>query len=188
MKPLNELPKDLPVPVDDGACDHLAGLDLPNLSLSSTNGDEVNLSELRGTTVIYIYPMSGEDDSLLPEGWDQIPGARGCTPQACSFRDHHKELSRFNALVYGLSTQSTEYQLGEVKRIHLPFALLSDEKLELTTALSLPTIGVKVAGTTVIKRITLICKDRKIYKVFYPVFPPDKNADEVIAWLNGNKA
>jgi len=183
---LSELPSDLPVPVDDGACKHLNGRSLPDLSLASTKGGEVNISSFRGLTVIYIYPMTGRPDIPLPDGWDQIPGARGCTPQSCSFRDHYEELSRLNATVYGLSTQSTSYQQEAAERLHLPFALLSDEALELTEALSLPTM--EIEGKTLIKRTTIICDNRVITKVFYPVFPPDANADQVIEWLHQQKA
>ncbi len=186
MASLSELPADLPVPVDDGACNHLNGMSLPNLSLASTKGDEVNISSLSGLTVIYIYPMTGRPDIPLPDGWDQIPGARGCTPQSCSFRDHYEELSRLNAAVYGLSTQSASYQQEAAERLHLPFALLSDEALQFSKTLSLPTMDVE--GQTLIKRLTLICKDKEIKHVFYPVFPPDANADQVIEWLHQQKA
>jgi peroxiredoxin len=179
---LHNLPQDLPVPEDDGACDHLTGADLPSLSLPSTNGDEVDLSARPGTTVVYIYPRTGRPDQELPTGWNQIPGARGCTPQSCAFRDHYQELQALGGEVYGLSTQDTDYQREAVERLHLPFPLLSDEDLRFASSLSLPTFDVD--GMTLIKRITLICADGKIAKVFYPVFPPDKNAEDVIAWLN----
>ena len=186
MTTLSELPKDLPVPYDDGACAHLQGMHLPELSLASTHGELITLSTLTGTTVIYIYPMTGRPDTPLPVGWDQIPGARGCTPQSCSFRNHYSELHSLNAQVYGLSTQATSYQQEAVERLHLPFALLSDESLELVKALSLPTL--QIEGKTLIKRITLICENGKIVKVFYPVFPPDKNAKDVISYLKKKKA
>ena len=186
MTSLSELPANLPVPVDDGACNHLNGMSLPDLSLASTKGGEVNISSLLGLTVIYIYPMTGRPDIPLPNGWDLIPGARGCTPQSCSFRDHHKELSRLNAIVYGLSTQSASYQQEAAERLHLPFALLSDEALKLVEALSLPTM--EIEGKTLIKRTTLICNNRVISKVFYPVFPPDRSANEVIKYLNEQNA
>lgn len=141
-------------------------------------GGEVNLSSLSGLTVIYIYPMTGRPDTPLPDGWRQIPGASGCTPQSCSFRDHNEELNQLNATVFGLSTQSTVYQQEATERLHLPFALLSDEALKLAEALSLPTM--EVEGKTLIKRITLICNNAVIKKVYYPVFPPDQNANEVI--------
>jgi peroxiredoxin len=186
MTTLSELPTDLPVPVDDGACNHLIGMSLPDLSLISTKGGEVNMSSLSGLSVIYIYPMTGRPDTPLPDGWDQIPGARGCTPQSCSFRDHSEELKKLNATVYGLSTQTTAYQSEAAERLHLPFALLSDEALQFSKALSLPTMDVE--GQILIKRLTLTCKDREIKHVFYPVFPPDANADQVIEWLHQQKA
>ena len=185
MTNLSELPTDLPVPVDDGACDHLTGGRLPDILLPSTKGGRVSLSALTGVTVVYIYPMTGRPGTPLPDGWDQIPGARGCTPQSCSFRDHYDELERLGAEVYGLSTQSTSYQLEAAERLHLPFAVLSDEVLEFARALNLPTM--QVEGMTLIKRTTLICDNGRIKKVFYPVFPPDRNADQVIEYLASGK-
>lgn len=181
----SELPTDLPIPVDDGACDHLTGVDLPDVSLPSTKGGRVTLSALTGLTVIYIYPMTGRPGIPLPDGWDQIPGARGCTPQSCSFRDHHSELIQLGAEVYGLSTQSTPYQLEAAERLNLQFALLSDEDLQFAKALGLPTM--EVEGMTLIKRLTLICEDGCIKKVFYPVFPPDQSASQVIKYLTSGK-
>lgn len=186
MTTLSDLPSDLPIPLDDGACDHLEGLQIPELILPSTNNDQINLSKLSGLTIIYIYPMTGRPDVPLPDGWDQIPGARGCTPQSCSFRDSHEELKEFKASVFGLSTQSTSYQKEAADRLHLTFPLLSDESLQLTEALSLPTMSVN--KMTLIKRITLVCNDRKIVKVFYPVFPPDLNIYEVIEFLKINNS
>ena len=177
-----ELPKDLPVPRDDGACDHLTGMNLPSITLRSTRGRAVDLSKLKGTTVVYIYPRTGRPDQELPTGWNAIPGARGCTPQSCAFRDHYQELKDLGvAELFGLSTQDTAYQQEAVERLHLPFEILSDEKLELTKALKLPTF--EVDGMQLIKRITLIARDGKIVKMFYPVFPSDRNAGEVIEWL-----
>jgi peroxiredoxin len=177
-----ELPKDLPVPQDDGACDHLAGMTLPPIGLPSTRGRVVDLSRLAGTAVVYIYPRTGRPDQELPTGWNAIPGARGCTPQSCAFRDHYEELQRAGAAhVYGLSTQDTAYQREAVERLHLPFELLSDAGLELAKALNLPTF--EVDGMKLIRRLTLIARDGEIRKVFYPVFPPDKNAGDVLAWL-----
>ncbi len=177
-----ELPKDLPIPQDDGACNHLTGMKLPSLALASTHGRWVDLSTLTGTTVVYIYPRTGRPDQELPTGWNAIPGARGCTPQSCAFRDHYLELkARGVSELFGLSTQDTTYQQEAVERLHLPFELLSDEKLEFAQALRLPTF--EVDGMRLIKRITLIARDGKIVKVFYPVFPSDRNADEVIGWL-----
>ena len=179
---VNELPKDLPVPQDDGACDHLTGMKLPALALASTRGRWVDLSTLAGTTVVYIYPRTGRPDQELPSGWNAIPGARGCTPQSCAFRDHYQELQALGvAGLFGLSTQVTAYQQEAAERLHLPFEVLSDEKLEFAKVLRLPTF--EVDGMKLIKRITLIVRDGKIVNVFYPVFPPDRNADEVIEWL-----
>jgi peroxiredoxin len=181
---LSQLPQDLPVPVDDGAAVHLSGLALPDLALPSTDGSTVNLKGLGGRWVIYIYPMTGRPDVALPDGWDSIPGARGCTPQSCSFRDHYGELLALNTGVFGLSTQTTEYQREARDRLHLPFHLLSDSSLQLKDVLRLPTFT--VAGMELYKRLTLIAQDGRIEKVFYPVFPPDRNADEVLAWLRMN--
>jgi peroxiredoxin len=180
-----ELPKDLPVPQDDGACDHLTGMALPQIALYSTRGRTVDLSSLKGTSVVYIYPRTGRPDQDLPTGWNAIPGARGCTPQSCAFRDHYQELKALGvAELFGLSTQDSAYQREAVERLHLPFELLSDENLEFARALKLPTF--EVDGMTLIKRMALIVRDGVIRKVFYPVFPPDKNAGDVSAWLSAN--
>jgi peroxiredoxin len=180
-----ELPKDLPVPQDDGACTHLTGMNLPAITLRSTRGRAVDLAKLKDTTVVYIYPRTGRPDQELPTGWDAIPGARGCTPQSCAFRDHYRELKDLGvAELYGLSTQDTAYQQEAAERLHLPFEILSDEKLEFTRALKLPTFAVD--GMQLIKRITLIARGGKIAKVFYPVFPSDRNASVVMAWLAAN--
>jgi peroxiredoxin len=177
-----ELPKDLPVPQDDGACDHLTGMSLPSITLRSTRGRAVDLSKLKGTTVVYIYPRTGRPDQELPTGWNAIPGARGCTPQSCAFRDHYQELKDLGvAELFGFSTQDTAYQQEAVERLHLPFEILSDEKLEFTQALNLPSF--EVDGMQLIKRITLVMRDGKIVKVFYPVFPSDLNAQQVMDWL-----
>ncbi len=179
---LYELPKNLPVPQDDGACAHLAGSKLPAVTLRSTRGASVDLSRLAGRTVVYCYPRTGRPDQEMPEGWNAIPGARGCTPQSCAFRDHYQELKGAGAAqVYGLSAQDTAYQREAVERLHLPFELLSDEKLALARALRLPRF--EVAGVILIKRLTLIIDDGVVTKVFYPVFPPDANAEEVERWL-----
>ncbi len=181
---LHELPPDLPVPGDDGAADHLAGAAVPDLGLLSTNGREVFLAREPGRTVLYSYPRTGEPDKDPPEGWDMIPGARGCTPQSCGFRDHHQELAALGARVYGLSTQDTEYQREMATRLHLPFEVLSDAGFALTRALRLPTFD--IAGMTLLKRIALILRGGRIEKVFYPVFPPDRNATEVVGWLESH--
>ena len=176
-----ELPNDLPIPEDDGAADHLPGMRLPSVPLASTSGEIVDLSALPGRTVVYCYPMTGRPDRSLPAGWDEIPGARGCTPQTCSFRDHHAELRSLGASVFGSSTQDTEYQREAATRLHLPFALLSDSDLALAGALGLPTF--EVDGMVLLKRLTLVIDEGWIEKVFYPVFPPDRSAEEVVAWL-----
>ena len=182
MAGLTSLPADLPAPEDDGGCDHLTGMAMPAVALPATTGETVRLDRLGpGRSVVYAYPRTGRPDEALPEGWDAIPGARGCTPQACAFRDHMAELEALGARVYGLSTQDTAYQREMAGRLHLPFPVLSDERLELTAALRLPTMDVD--GMTLIRRLTLIVTDGTIEHVFYPVFPPDAAAGEVIAWL-----
>ncbi len=182
MSNIYELPEDLPVPRDDGACDHLPGMRLPPVSLASTDGTAVDLSALPGKTVAYCYPMTGRPDRELPARWDDIPGARGCTPQSCAFRDHHEKLQALGIRVFGLSAQSTEYQREAKDRLRLPFELLSDEKLAFAEALGLPTF--EVEGMTLIKRLTLVVDGGRIMKVFYPVFPPQENAAEVAGWLS----
>jgi len=176
------LPDDLPRPQDDGAARHLTNAALPDLALAATDGSEIKLSRLQDRTVVYVYPRTGRPGQPLPEGWDGIPGARGCTPQSCGFRDHFAELKRLGvAQLFGLSTQSTEYQREAVGRLHLPFAILSDAELRLTRALKLPTF--QVDGMTLIKRMAWVIDDGVITHVFYPVFPPDKSAEEVARWL-----
>lgn len=179
---LHALPNGLPVPEDDGACDHLPGRELPALALPSTAGWGVDLAELRGRTVVYCYPRTGRPDEEMPEGWDEIPGARGCTPQSCGFRDRHVEFRGLGARVFGLSAQSTEYQREAARRLGLQFELLGDEELRFARALELPTF--EAAGMTLIKRLTLVVRDARIEKVFYPVFPPDANAGAVISYLS----
>jgi peroxiredoxin len=178
-----ELPKDLPVPEDDGAADHLPGMQLPSVALASTAGGVVDLfSALPGVTVAYCFPLMGRPDSEMPQGWDEIPGARGCTPQSCAFRDHHVELRALGVRVFGVSAQDVAFQKKMAEQLHLPFELLSDEDLILAEALSLPTF--EVEGLRLLRRLTLIVADGQIQKVFYPVFPPDKNAEEVVHWLS----
>lgn len=177
-----KLPDDLPAPQDDGACAHLEGSDLPVLALASTSGRNVALRDQPSAfTVFYCYPRTGRPGQELPTDWNLIPGARGCTPQSCAFRDHRAELDRLGAVVYGISTQDTDYQREAVERLHLPFELLSDADLALAKALKLPTFSVD--GMTLLKRVTFIAAGNRIEKVFYPVFPPDRNAGDVIAWL-----
>jgi peroxiredoxin len=183
---LYELPPDLPVPVDDGACDHLTGLRVPSILLPSTAGRLVDLAGLVGRTVVYCYPRTGRPDVDPPAGWNQIPGARGCTPQSCAFRDHHDEVRALGAELFGLSAQGTEYQREAVARLRLPFELLSDERLAFAHALRLPTF--EVEAMTLIKRLTLVLEDGVIEAVFYPVFPPGQNAVDVIAWLSRHPA
>ena len=178
----NILPPNIPAPQDDGAARHLAGMTLPDLALPATTGAPVDLAKLKGRTVVYIYPRTGVPGVDLPPGWNEIPGARGCTPQSCGFRDHFGELKRLGvAQLYGLSTQDTAYQQEAASRLHLPFAILSDEKLALTRALKLPTFV--TSDMTLLKRMTVVIDDGVISKVFYPVFPPDKHAEEVVTWL-----
>jgi peroxiredoxin len=180
------LPPDIPVPQDDGRARHLAGLKLPDVELPATSGGKVNLSKLKGRTVVYIYPRTGVPGVDPPPGWDQIPGARGCTPQSCGFRDHFAELKALGvANVFGLSTQDTAYQREAAERLHLPFPILSDAELNFALKLYLPMF--MVAGMTLLARMALVIEDGIIVKVFYPVFPPDRNADEVIAWLGARR-
>jgi peroxiredoxin len=177
------LPPDLPQPVDDGACDHLVGMAMPHVSLPSTSGREVDLGALQpGRTVVYCYPRTGKPGEQMPDGWDEIPGARGCTPQSCSFRDHHRELADLGVSVFGLSTQTTVEQREVVERLHLPFELLSDANLQFARALRLPTF--EAGGMTLIKRLTLVVRDGVIEHVFYPVFPPNESASQVIEWVS----
>lgn len=176
------LPKALPIPVDDRSADHLTGLHMPSFSLSATGGESVRLDRMgSGFTILYGYPMTGIPGIALPDGWDSIPGARGCTPQACGFRDHFSEILARGATVYGISTQSTAYQEEMVERLHLPLPVLSDSEFALTDALRLPTM--EVHGVRLLKRITLFVNDSEIKHCIYPVFPPDKSAEEALGWL-----
>jgi peroxiredoxin len=178
----NFLPSDITAPQDDGAARHLTGMKLPDIALPATSGPDVNLSRLKGRTVLYVYPRTGVPGVDLPPGWNEIPGARGCTPQSCGFRDHFAELKGLGvAQLYGLSTQDSDYQREAAERLHLPFAILSDAGLRLTRAMDLPIFT--TSGMTLLKRMALVIDGGTIAKVFYPVFPPDKNAEEVAAWL-----
>lgn len=181
MSSVMDLPDNLPTPVDDGACDHLARTRVPAISLRATSGEIVDLSGLPGRTVVYAYPRTRPPGEQAKADWDMLPGACGCTPEACALRDHHATLRELGVEVFGLSTQSTAFQREVVDRLHLPFSLLSDEKLELTHALRLPTFA--YAGETLIKRLTMVIRDGVIEHVFYPVFPPDTHAEAVVAWL-----
>lgn len=178
------LPSGLPVPEDDGAADHLPGASMPSLALPATAGGQVDLGEAAaGTLVLYVYPRTGTPGEDPPPEWDAIPGARGCTPQSCAFRDMHGELERLGARVLGLSAQTGEEQRDFAERFHLPYPLLSDPRLQLAAALGLPTF--EWEGRALYRRITLIARAGTIAKVFYPVFPPDRNAADVAAWLAG---
>jgi peroxiredoxin len=179
---LYTLPAGLPVPVDDGAAAHLSGQQLPPIALPSTAGQLVQLNALGpGWTVLYCYPRTGRPDEPGPPAWDAIPGARGCTPQACSYRDHHAELHALGAQVFGLSTQTTTYQHEMTDRLHLPYEVLSDAEFQLTEALALPTF--EAGGMRLLKRLTLLIHSGRIEACFYPVFPPDADAEHVLGWL-----
>jgi len=172
----------IPPPIDDGAAMHLPNSTLPSVTLQATDGALVDLSSLVGRTVVYAYPMTGQPGVALPDGWDMIPGARGCTPQSCAFRDHFGELRALGVQrLFGISTQDTEYQREAAERLHLPFPLLSDSDLTFATALRLPLF--ETAGMRLLRRLTLIADDGRITKVFYPVFPPDRSVTDVLAWL-----
>ena len=175
------LPPNLPIPVDDGACDHLPGMRLPSITLASTAGRSVDLAAVRGTAIVYVYPHTGRPDVPPPREWDLIPGARGCTQETCAFRDHHAELRALGAQVYGVSTDTPEGQREAVERLHLPFELLSDTHQAWSTPLRLPTFEFR--GQVFLKRLTLVLEDDRVDKVFYPVFPPDRNPAGVIAFL-----
>lgn len=176
------LPPDLPIPIDDRACDHLPGLPVPPIALASTAGRMVRLDEpFEGTTVVYCYPRTGLPDVDAPAGFDAISGARGCTPQSCAYRDHHQEIRHLGGRIFGLSTQTTDYQQEMAERLHLPFGVLSDENLELARALRLPTF--EIAGMTLIRRLTLLIQEGRIVDCFYPVFPSDADAGRVVEWL-----
>ena len=180
---LTRLPDNLPAPADDGAAQHLTGSRLPAVTLPGTDGSTVALDRLGdGRTILYAYPLTGRPGTDLPDDWDAIPGARGCTAEACAFRDHHADLLAAGAsAVYGLSTEDTGYQREAVERLHLPFPVLSDATFALTHAMRLPTFDVH--GRTLLRRLTMVVRDGVVEKVFYPVFPPDRHAAEVLAWL-----
>jgi peroxiredoxin len=173
----------IPVPKDDGATHHLTGARIASVSLRATDGTMVDLSTLNGRTVVYAYPRTGRPGVENPPGWDMIPGARGCSPQSCSFRDHFAELKGLGVQnLFGLSTQDTAYQQEAAARLHLPFAILSDENLALSRAMNFPTL--ETSGMTLLKRFTLVIDNGVITRVFYPVFPPDRNAADVVHWLS----
>ncbi len=172
----------IPAPVDDGGTRHLSAMRLPSIALPATDGTEVDLSALPGRVVVYAYPRTGQPGIDNPEGWDMIPGARGCSPQSCAFRDHFVELRRLGvAHVFGLSAQDTAYQTEAATRLHLPFPLLSDAAGGLTQAIKLPVMT--VAGMVLLRRFSLVIDAGYVRHVFYPVFPPDRSATEIIEWL-----
>jgi peroxiredoxin len=176
-----ELPANLPVPVDDGASDHLLGMAAPSLTLESSNGPIDLAAFAADRSVLYVYPRTGRPDRAIPEGWDATPGARGCTPESCAFRDHNEELRALGARVAGLSSQTLEEQVELSERLGILHPVIADPGLALRDALSLPTF--EFEGDTLYKRLTLVFEGGRVAKVFYPVFPPDKNAEEVVAWL-----
>ena len=182
---LTELPPGLPVPVDDGAADHIAGRHLPSIALPSTSGKSVPFDSLNSTlAVLYFYPMTAQPGTPLPDNWDSIPGARGCTPQSCSFRDRHDAIRSLGGVVYGISSQQRLWQREAVERLSLPFELLSDVHCEVADALDMPTFS--SAGVRLYKRLTLVAQRGRIVKVFYPVFPPDTHTSVVIDWITHN--
>lgn len=178
----HELPANLPVPKDDGACDHLVGMRLPDIALTSTSNRQVSLREFsQDRVVLFFYPRTGRPDESAPEGWDEIPGARGCTPQSCAYRDHFKEFQALGISVFGISTQTVEFQKELVQRLSLPYEILSDADFKLTEALRLPTFTYK--SMRLLKRLALVVDTGEVEKVFYPVFPPNKNAETVLSYL-----
>ena len=184
MTNLNQLPTDLPIPQDDGSTHHLKGMQLPNISLNATNGKTIHFGDIKSKLVIYCYPMTGQPNVALPDGWDQIPGARGCTPQSCSFRDHYQELQTLGAEVVGLSVQTTEYQKEMADRLHLPFPVVSDVNYQFQKALNIPTF--EAAGMILLKRVTLIANHGVIEAVHYPIFPSDSDPAWVIDYLKSH--
>ncbi|MGZ4827646.1 MAG: peroxiredoxin [Terriglobales bacterium] len=180
------LPDNLPAPMDDGACDHLEGMAFPSIALPATTGGNVDLSRVPGRAVVFVYPRTGRPgEAPLVEDWDNIPGARGCTPQTCGFRDLHAEFAALHCRVYGLSTQTTEYQKEMTRRLGVLFPVLSDSELKLAYALGLPTF--EVASQVLLKRLVMVLDHGKIVKVFYPVFPPDKSAENVLHWMRHDR-
>ena len=185
MTNLSQLPTDLPIPQDDGCANHLKGMKLPNVSLNATNGSTVHFGDIKGKLVIYCYPMTGQPNIALPDGWDQIPGARGCTPQSCSFRDHYQEIQALGADLVGLSVQTTEYQKEMVDRLHLPFPVVSDVNYQFQKALNMPTFV--ASGMTLLKRVTLIANNGVIEAAHYPIFPSDSDPAWVINYLKSHQ-
>jgi peroxiredoxin len=184
MSDYTALPDGLPAPVDDGAADGLVGSPLPELALPSTLGGELGLTEVGARLLVaYVYPMTGMPGRALPGGWDDIPGARGCTPQSCAYRDALAEFRGLGADLIGISAQSPAEQAEFAEREHIPYPLISDHGLRLAEALGLPTF--EAEGSTFYRRLTFVAAEGRIVKVFYPVFPPDRDAAEVLAWLGG---
>ena len=186
MTDLSQVPDDLPRPLDDGACDHLVGEQLPLLTLSAHDGRQVELGGLNGISVLFCYPMTGKPGVPLPANWDQIPGARGCTPQSCTYRDNFDRFVHHSAAIYGVSTQHSDDQREAAIRLNLPYRLLSDQDLLFASALRLPTFS--VGDLTLIRRLTLICHNGIIVQSFYPIFPSDSDVPDVIQWLERNAA
>lgn len=184
MSYATSLPPDLPVPEDDGACNHLRGAVIPEISLTATSGEHVALAALRGRTIVFCYPRTARPDESVKDDWNAIPGARGCTPESCAFRDLYGEFRSLGVGLFGLSSQSTSEQAEAKSRLHLPYPLLSDHQLIFASALRLPTFDWR--GITCIKRLTLVIRDRVIEHAFYPVFPPDAHPDRVLTWLRGH--
>jgi peroxiredoxin len=182
---LSQLPPGLPIPEDDGGAQHLTGSVVPSVRLSSTSHQAVDLSAQSGTVVLYCFPMLGAPGAALPPGWDEIPGARGCTPESCSFRDHHEELGGMGVRVFGLSSQGQAEQQRAVERLNLPFELLSDSQSFFSAALALPCF--QIDGVSYIKRLTLVIEASRVSKVFYPIFPPDKHIFDVLNWLSNRE-
>jgi peroxiredoxin len=173
----------IPAPKDDGATRHLRDMRIASVPLRATDGTLVDLSGLKSRSVIYAYPRTGRPGVDNPPGWDMIPGARGCSPQSCSFRDHFADLKSLGVQnLFGLSTQDPAYQKEAAERLHLPFAILSDENLTLSRAMNFPTF--EISGMMLLKRFTMVIDDGVITHVFYPVFPPDRNAADVLEWLS----
>ena len=185
MTNFHELPADLPVPLDDGLTVHLKGMKLPKVVMAATNGKMVEISSIKGKLVIYCYPLTGRPNVPLPEGWDQIPGARGCTPQSCAYRDHYQELQSLGAQLLGLSVQATDYQKEMAERLHLPFPVVSDANYEFQKALNMPTF--LAGGMTLLKRVTLIANNGVIEAVHYPIFPSDSDAAWVVDYLKSHQ-
>lgn len=187
MNDYTALPDDLPVPNDDGAADHLPGQPVPELTFSASDGTQVDLALLgAGRTIVYLYPLTGRPRVELPTGWDLIPGARGCTPESCGFRDHYTELRQAGAeRLFGMSSQDPDYQAEAVNRLQLPFSMLSDPEFALADALKLPTFSAN-GHDRLYSRLTLVIRNGLIETAFYPIFPPNEHANEVRAWLQAN--